>query len=91
MEYIQLLYMQSQTLNISLPKDLIKRVDELAKKEYKNRSELIREALRGYVEDKNEWEEIFEEGKKMGKKMGIKSEEDVYRIVDEYRHGKKKD
>ena len=45
--------MNTQTLNIALPKDLVKKVDELAKKEYRNRSELIREALRVYLSDKN--------------------------------------
>lgn len=81
--------MQTQTLNISLPKDLVKRVDEVANKEYRNRSELIRQALRVYLKDLQEWEEIFEYGKKQGKKMGIKSEEDVNRIVYEFRHDKK--
>ena len=62
--------------------------DMIAKKEYRNRSELIKEALRSYLEDREVWSGIFAYGKKVGKKMGIKSEEDVYRIVDEYRHGK---
>lgn len=81
--------MQTQTLNIALPSELVKRVDRLAKKEYRNRSELIREALRVYLKDKAEWEQIFEYGKKVGKIMGIKSEEDVDRIVYEHRHGRK--
>lgn len=81
--------MQTQTLNIVLPNQLIKKVDQLAKKEYRNRSELIREALRVYLKDKGEWEQIFEYGKQVGKKMGIKSEEDVNRIVYEHRHGRK--
>lgn len=81
--------MLTQTLNIALPKELVKKVDEVAKKEYRNRSELIREALRIYLQDMQEWEEIFEYGKKMGKKMGIKSEKDVNKIVYEFRHGRK--
>lgn len=81
--------MQTQTFNIALPKELVKKVDEVAKKEYRNRSELIREALRIYLKNMEEWEQIFEYGKKVGKKMGIKNEEDVNRIVYEYRHGKK--
>ena len=81
--------MQTQTLNIALPKDLVKKVDEVAKKEYRNRSELIRQALRVYLEDKNEWKQIFKAGKKAMKDMGIKSEEEVDRIVYEYRHGRK--
>lgn len=81
--------MQTQTLNISLPKELVKKVDERAEKEYRNRSELIREALRIYMKDLSEWDEIFEYGKKVGKKMGIKSEADVDKIVYEFRHGRK--
>lgn len=89
MRYIQYMYMQIQTLNIALPKDLVRKVDEVAKKEYRNRSELIREALRVYLKDLQEWEDIFEYGKKMGRKMGIKSEADANKIVYEFRHGKK--
>ena len=81
--------MATQTLNIALPRDLVKKIDELAKKEYRNRSELIREALRGYLIDRQEWNDLLDYGKKVGKKTGIKSEEDVDRIVSEFRHGKK--
>ncbi len=81
--------MNTQTLNIALPKDLVKRVDELAKREYRNRSELIREALRVYLQDKEEWQQIFKAGEQAMKKMGIKSEEEVNKIVYEYRHGRK--
>ncbi len=81
--------MNIRTLNIALPEDLVKKVDELAKKEYRNRSELIREALRVYLSDKKEWNDLLDYGKKVGKKMGIKSEEDVNKIVYEFRHGKK--
>lgn len=83
------MYMKTQTFNISLPEELVKKVDERAKKEYRNRSELIREALRVYLTDMHEWEKIFEYGSKIGKEMGITSEEQVNDIVYEYRHGKK--
>lgn len=83
--------MQTQTFNISLPRELVKKIDERAKKEYRNRSELIREALRMYMRDLSDWDEIFEYGQKMGKKMGIKSEDDVNKIVYEFRHGRKYD
>ena len=80
--------MSTQTLNIALPRELVKKVDEAAKKEYKNRSELIREALRVYLKDMEEWEDLFKYGREIGKKMGIRSEKDVDKIVYEYRHGK---
>jgi CopG family transcriptional regulator/antitoxin EndoAI len=81
--------MNTQTLNIALPEDLVKKADQLAKKEYRNRSELIREALRIYIDRKNAWAEIFEVGEKAAKRMGIKNEEEVNQIVSDYRHGKK--
>lgn len=80
--------MQTQTLNIALPKDLVKKVDARAKKEYRNRSELIREALRVYLAKIERWDKILEQGKEYGKKLNIKSEGDVNRIIREYRHGK---
>ncbi|TSC88021.1 MAG: hypothetical protein G01um10147_252 [Microgenomates group bacterium Gr01-1014_7] len=42
---------QSQTFNVALPEDLVKKADKVAKKEYRNRSELIREALRNYLQE----------------------------------------
>lgn len=81
--------MNTQTLNIALPGDLIKKVDELAKKEFRNRSDLIREALRAYIGNNEKWEELFSYGQSTAKRLGIKTEEDVNRIVEEFRHGKK--
>lgn len=81
--------MNTQTFNIALPKDLVKKVDELAKKEYRNRSELIREALRVYIKNSKKWEELFTYGKSVAKKMKITSEKEVEKIVSDYRHGKK--
>lgn len=80
--------MSTQTFNIALPRELVEKVDEAAKREYRNRSELIREALRVYLNDMEEWEDLFKYGRRIAKKMGIKSEEDVNKIVSEYRHGK---
>lgn len=81
--------MQTQTFNIALPKDLVKAVDRQAKKEFKNRSELIRDLLQRHLERKEKWEKIFAYGEKKAKEMGIKSEKDVDRIVYEFRHGRK--
>lgn len=36
---------QSQTVNITLPKPLLKQVDALAKRDYTSRSDIIRQAL----------------------------------------------
>ncbi|MBI2314791.1 ribbon-helix-helix protein, CopG family [Candidatus Daviesbacteria bacterium] len=81
--------MQTQTFNISLPKELVKKVDRAAKKEYRNRSELIREALRIYMDRMDSWNRIFKAGNKAMKEMGITSEKQVNDIVYEFRHGRK--
>lgn len=81
--------MNTQTFNISLPKELVKKVDELAKKEYRNRSDFIREALIARLKKNSDWEQIFKVGEKAMKDMGIKSEEEVNEIVYKYRHGRK--
>lgn len=83
------MYMQVKTLNIVLPMELVKKVDEQAQKEYRNRSELIREALRVYLMRLEKWEDIFVFGQKMGKKVGIKSENDVDEILENFRHARR--
>mgnify|MGYP001613259015 CR=1 FL=1 len=81
--------MNTQTLNIALPADLVKKVDELAKKEYRNRSELIREALRSYIKTSEKWTQLFDYGQMVAGQQGITSEEEVTAIVTKHRHGKK--
>lgn len=83
------MYMQSKTFNISLPEELVKRTDIAARKAYKNRSEYIRDALINQLKEESDWDEIFAWGKEAGKKMGIKSEQDVYDMMYEFRHGRK--
>lgn len=81
--------MKTQTLNIALPVDLVSKVDDLAKKEYRNRSELIRESLRRYINEREEWGQIFKSGEKAMKEMGIKNEEEVDKTVYDFRHKRK--
>jgi len=77
--------MQTQTINISLPKKLINIIDLLAKKEYySSRSDLIRAALLYYIETKKRWLKIFSYGKEMAKKTKIK-EEQIENFIDDYR------
>lgn len=77
--------MQTQLFNIALPRPLVAKIDDVAKREFRNRSELIREAVRVYLAERNEWDELFSFGKKQAKKLGIKNEKAVNRIVAAYR------
>ncbi len=50
--------MPSKIINISLPEDLLREIDQLAKQERRTRSELFREAVRGYLKEAaSEWGE----------------------------------
>lgn len=80
--------MDTATINLSLPKKLLSQIDRQSKKETRSRSELIREATRRYLKRISAWDEIFKYGRKKAKELEIKSEEDVYRMVQEYRQGK---
>ena len=80
--------MNTKTLNISLPPSLIQQLDRVAKERSANRSELIREALRNYLTRRGECDKLFAIGKRQAKKLGVTTEEDVVRIVREYRKQK---
>ena len=73
---------------LSLPAQMVKQIDELAKEEGMTKSEFFREAVRQYIRKKR-WEKIREYGARKAAKLGIK-EEDVERLIDEYRSEKVK-
>ena len=63
----------SKTLSVTLPPEMLTRAEQLAKKEHRTMSELVREALRQY-ERKTWWDEMNTYGRMTA---GVKSEEDV--------------
>lgn len=63
--------------------EALKEAEKLAKEENRTRSELIREALRRYVAER-ELRRLQLYGMKKAKELGLK-EEDVQRLIDEYR------
>lgn len=73
----------TKLLTISIMPDFLDEVEKIAKEENRTKSELIREALRRYIENR-EFRRLQRFGAKQAKKLGIK-EGDVQRIVDEYR------
>lgn len=76
--------MDTQTINISLPKKLVKIMDERANVQFSTRSDLIRTAVISYLKRESKWKSVFTYGKKAAKKTKIK-EKDIEKIVDEYR------
>ena len=81
--------MQTRTFNVSFPDALLAKIDSVARKEYRNRSELIREAVRSYIQDKEDWAQLYKTGGMVKKRMNLSDEKEINALVREYRHGKK--
>ena len=73
----------TKTLSVTLPPDMLKRAQSIAKKESRTMSELIREALR-YYERRSWWDEVNDYGRASALRRGIR-EADVERLVHETR------
>lgn len=76
----------SKVLSLSLPPDLLREAERVAKKEGRTKSELFREALRRYIREQR-WAELRRYGTQQAGKLGFK-ETDVERIIEEYRKGR---
>ena len=63
--------------------EALQEAEKIAKEENRTRSELIREALRRYIAER-ELRRLQRYGMKKAKELGLK-EEDVQRLIDEYR------
>jgi metal-responsive CopG/Arc/MetJ family transcriptional regulator len=79
--------MAVSTVNISFQEDLLNQIDQIAKKEARTRSELIREAARMYIERKRKWESIFAYGESISSKYKF-TEEDINEEIRKYREEK---
>jgi CopG family transcriptional regulator / antitoxin EndoAI len=76
----------TKILSLSLPPKLLEEAETIAKKEGRTKSELFREALRRYIQDE-QWRELQEYGVRQAQKLGLK-EQDIERLVNEYRQSK---
>jgi metal-responsive CopG/Arc/MetJ family transcriptional regulator len=77
--------MSAKVINISLPEDLLREIDEAARSDSRTRSEFLREAARTYMENRR-WKSIRGWGTRTAQEMGL-TEDDVERLVHEYREG----
>lgn len=73
----------TKILSLSLPPELLKEAERIAKKEGRTKSELFREALRRYIQAQK-LRGLQHYGVDQVQKLGLK-ETDVERLVEEYR------
>ena len=71
---------QTKQISISLLPEFLKKIDHIAGKENRTRSELFREALRRYIADR-EWQEMTRNARLKAPRGKIENEEDVNRVV----------
>jgi CopG family transcriptional regulator/antitoxin EndoAI len=67
----------------------LKKIDRIAQKESRSRSELIREAARSYIERKSRWDQIFAYSEGQARKKKI-SDKDIVEEIAKYRAEKSK-
>ena len=72
---------------MTLPPEMLKRAQSIAKRESRTMSELVREALRQY-ERRSWWDEVNTYGRRRAEELGIR-EPDVDRMVHEARRSAK--
>jgi metal-responsive CopG/Arc/MetJ family transcriptional regulator len=78
----------TKVLSITLPEAMLKEAKKRAKKENRTMSELVREALRRY-EGLQALRELQVYGEERARAAGILTEEDVDRVIHEYRAEKR--
>ena len=74
----------TKTWTISLPPKLVRQAERTAKEENRTKSELVREALRLYLEERR-WRKLQRQTAIRAQALGIKTEEDVNRLIHEVR------
>ena len=70
----------TRTWTISLPPALVREAERTAKEENRTRSELVREALRLYLEERR-WRKLQRNTAFRAQALGLRTEEDVDRLV----------
>ena len=79
----------TKVISLSLPPELLREAERIAKKEGRTRSELFREALRRYILE-SRWEELKRYGAGKARRLGIR-EDEVERLIQEFRRERDQD
>lgn len=79
--------MSTVTVNVSFQDTLLSAIDRVARGESRNRSELLREAAREYLERRNRWNDLFASGQALARRKRLKPD-DVAAEIQAFRDGK---
>ena len=79
----------TRPVTVSLPSDLLRETQRVAREEARTRSELIRDALQQYLASRR-WRRLRQWGAESAERLGLKSEADLQRLLDEVRAKRRK-
>ena len=73
-----------EPLSFTFPKEMVEEIQGLAKEERKTKSQLVRDAVTRYVQEKK-WRSLQMKAAFKARALGVSSEQDVDRLVHQYR------
>ena len=76
-----------EPLSFTFPKEMVEEIQDLAKEERKTNSQLVRDAVTSYVQEKK-WRNLQRKAALKARVLGISSEQDIDRLVHQYRRNK---
>lgn len=79
----------TKPIRVSLPPDLLRETQRAAREEARTRSELIRDALQQYLASRR-WRRLRQWGGEAAERLGLKSETDLQRLLDQVRADRRK-
>jgi CopG family transcriptional regulator/antitoxin EndoAI len=77
---------KTKPITVSLPADLVRETQRVAKEESRTRSDLIRDALQQYLTSRR-WRRLRQWGAETADRLGLKTEADLQRLLAEVRAG----
>jgi CopG family transcriptional regulator/antitoxin EndoAI len=79
----------TKRITVSLPPDLLRDTQRVAKEEARTRSDLIREALQQYLASRR-WRRLRQWGGEAAERLGLRTEADLQRLLDQVRAQRRK-
>ena len=79
----------TQPITVSLPPDLLRETQRLAQAEARTRTDVIREALQQYLASRR-WQRLRQWGAETAERLGLRTEADLQRLLDDARAGRRK-
>lgn len=74
----------TKPITISLPTDMLRETERIAKEEVRTRTDVIREALNQYVASRR-WRRLRQWGAQTAERLELKTEEDLRNLLDRVR------